>query len=207
VLAFLGFLVVAALSPGPTGAYARFVSRTGGSGAATLIEHAVLLPDQSVLVLTTAMGATSSLEVGGAPAVELTRSGVSVVSAAGGFLAAYVGANGERATFPSWFALFLLVPLAGTLVGGRRAGMGEPRWGERALRGAFAGLVYACLCVIAAWAATLVVPAWAGLVGGSVRLGPALGVTAALAGAWGVGGCVLGAALLARARPAATEPR
>jgi hypothetical protein len=208
VLAFMGFLVLAVVSPGPTGAYARFVSRTGGSGAAVVIEHAVLLPNQSVLVLTTAMGATTSLAVGGEQAVEITRSGVATVSAAGSFLAAYSGAAGDRATFPSWFALFLLVPLAGTMLGGRVAGAGVDRSAERAVRGLLAGLVYAGCCVVAAWAATLVVPAWSGLVGGSLTLGPKLLTTFVLALAWGVVGCALGALVLPRfARPAASGPR
>ena len=197
VLAFLGFLVLAAVSPGPTGAYARFVTRTGGSGAATVIEHAVLLPNQSVLILTTSMGVTTALSVGGEHAVELTRSGVATVSPAGSFLAAYTGAASEHAAFPSWFALFLAVPLAATVLGGRVAGLGTGV-GEGALRGALAGLVYAACCTVAAWAATLVVPAWAGLMGGSLRLGPSLPTVAALALAWGVVGCTLGAIVLPR---------
>jgi hypothetical protein len=204
VLAFMGFLVLAAVSPGPTGAYARFVSRTGGSGAATLIQHAVLLPNQSVLVLTTSMGATTTLTVGGEDAVELTRSGVSAVGPAGSFLAAYSGAASDHAAFPAWFALFLAVPLAATALGGRVAGMGARRWSERVVRGALAGLVYAVVCLIAAWAATLVVPAWSGLVGGSLMLGPSLPTVLALALAWGVGGCTLGALVLPRFAERAT---
>jgi len=157
---------------------------------------------------TTAMGTPTSLSVGGAPAVEITRTGVRVVGAAGSFLAAYSGATGDRATFPWWFAMFLLVPLAATLLGGRAAGIGEARWFERAIRGALAGFIYAGLCVVAAWAATLVVPAWSGLVGGSLRFGPELGTVFVLALAWGVLGCALGALVLPRLmRPAVSGPR
>ncbi|TMK23223.1 MAG: hypothetical protein E6G65_00820 [Actinobacteria bacterium] len=46
-LAFAGFLVLAVLEPGATGAYARFVDRSSGSGAALLVQHALLLPNQS----------------------------------------------------------------------------------------------------------------------------------------------------------------
>ena len=51
VLALVGVLFVAALSPAPVGSYARFVDRAGAGGAATLVGHALLLPNQSVLVL------------------------------------------------------------------------------------------------------------------------------------------------------------
>jgi hypothetical protein len=207
VFAFVGFLIVAALSPGPTGAYARFASRTGGGGAALVIEHATLVPNQSVLVLTTAMGATTSLAISGEPAVAITRSGVTAVSAAGGFLAAYTGATSDHAAFPSWFAAFLLVPLVGTVLGGRTAGLGATRWGERAVRGLLAGVVYAIVCTIAAWGATLVIPAWSGLVGGSLTLGPEPATVFLLSLAWGVVGCGLGALTLPwSARASATEP-
>jgi hypothetical protein len=209
VLAFVGFLAVAAASPGPTGAYARYTTRGGGSGPVLVIEHAALMPNQSVLVLTTAMGATTFLAVGGEPAVEITRSGVTTVSAAGGFLAAYTGATSDHVALPSWFAAFLLVPLGGTLLGGRTAGMGTARSGERAVRGLLAGVVFAIASTVAAWGATLVVPAWAGLVGGSLTLGPVPATVFVLSLAWGVVGCTFGAFTLpkfARAR-SATRPR
>ena len=208
VLAFVGFLVLAAVSPGPTGAYARFVSRTGGSGAATVIQHAVLLPNQSVLFLTTSMGETTSLSLRGEPAVEITRTGISAVGDLGGFLAAYSGASGDQADFPSWFAVFWLIPLAGTLLGGRAAGSAVRTWGERLIRGTLAGCVFALVCTVAAWTATLVVPAWAGLTGGSVTLGPDVPATFARALVWGLAGCTLGALVLPRfARPRATGSR
>ena len=194
VLSFVGFLAVAAASPGPTGAYARFVSRTGGSGAATLIEHAVLVPNQSALVLATAMGSTTSISVGELTAVELTRSGVAAVGDVGGFLASYVGAAATDARFPGWFALFLLAPLVGTIIGGHAAADDE-RGRERVIRGAAAGIVYAALCVMGAWAATLVVPVQPGLVTGSLVLRTDVVVTLALALVWGVVGCAVGAVL------------
>jgi hypothetical protein len=206
LLAFVATLVVAAVSPGPTGAYARFLTRTGTTGAAAVIQHAILLPNQSVLVLTTSMGATTSLAVGGRPAVEVTRSGVDAVSPEGVFLAAYVGAAGDHASFPPWFGALVLVPLAATVLGGRAvAARGDPR-SERAVRGALAGVLFAAFCVAGAWAATLVVPAWADTVGGSVSFGPSLTSVAVVALAWGVVGCAVGAATLPPPdRP--TEPR
>ncbi len=203
VLSFLGFLVLAAISPGPTGAYARFVSRDKG-GAVMVVMHASLLPNQSVLFFAGAMGGTTTLSVGGVPAVEITRGGVDAPGELGSFLAAYAGARGTQATFPPWFALVLVIPAGATLLGGRAAARGAAGRGERAVRGALAGLVFAAACVVAAWASTLVVPAWTGLVGGSVQLGPSLRAVFALGVAWGVVGCTLGAAALPRP---ATSPR
>jgi hypothetical protein len=64
------------------------------------------------------------------------------------------------------------------------------------MRGALAGVLFAGLCVAGAWAATLVVPAWADTVGGSVSFGPRLTSVAVVALLWGVVGCALGAATL-----------
>jgi hypothetical protein len=196
ILAFVATLVVAAVSTGPTGAYARFLARTGAGGAATVIQHALLLPNQSVLVLTTSMGATTSLSVGGRPAVEVTRAGVDAVSPEGQFLAAYAGAADDQASFPAWFVGLWLVPLAATLLGGRAVAVRSDPRTERAVRGALAGVVFATLCVAAAWAATLVVPAWADTVGGSVSFGPSLASVGLVSLVWGVVGCALGAATL-----------
>ena len=195
VLSFVGFLVLAAVSAGPTAAYARFVGRTGGSGAATVIQHAVLLPNQSAMILAVSMGATAQLSVAGEVAVELDRSGVRTTSEAGSFLAAYVGADGSRAAFPSWYALFLLIPGVAAVLGGRAAAAGIRPIGERLVRGASAGVVFALLCGLAAWAAALVVPTWANALGGSVSLGTSSLTTSALALAWGLVGCLLGAAV------------
>ena len=193
--AFVAVLLVAAVSPGPTGAYARFVSRTGGSGAVTVIEHAALLPNQSALVLPLAMGAHATLGVGGEPAVVLSRDGIDASQGAGVLLAAYAGAHGNAASFPGWFWAFLLVPLAATVLGGHAAAGDERRRGERALRGAAGGVAFAVLCVVAAWAAQIEVPAWADLTDGGATLGVPLLTTGGLALAWGVLGGALGAVL------------
>jgi hypothetical protein len=193
--AFLAVLLVGAISPGPTGAYARFVSRTGGSGAATVIEHASLLPNQSALVLPMAMGAHATLSVGGEPAVVLSREGIDASQGAGVLLAGLAGAMGYTASFPSWFWAFLLVPLIATVLGGHAAAANERRTGERALRGAGGGVVFAALCVVAAWAAAIEVPAWADLTNGGATLGVPLLMTGWLALAWGVVGGEVGAVL------------
>jgi hypothetical protein len=193
--AFLAVLLVAAISPGPTGAYARFVSRTGGSGAATVIEHASLLPNQSALVLATSMGATASLDVGGEPAVTLSRDGIDASRGAGVLLAAYVGAAGNSASFPAWFWGFALIPLIATVLGGRAAAGDERARGERVLRGALGGIVFAILAVVASWAAGLEVPAYPDLTNGGATLGVPILTTAGVALAWGVLGGIVGALL------------
>ena len=193
--AFLAVLLVAAVSPGPTGSYARFVSRTGGSGAATVIEHASLLPNQSVLVLAMSMGATATLDVGGEPAVTLSRDGIDASQGAGVLLAAYTGAAGSSASFPGWFWGFALIPLIATMLGGRAAAAEERRRTERVLRGALGGVVFAGLVMLASWAAGLEVPAYADLTNGGATLGVPLLTTGGLALAWGVLGGIVGAFL------------
>ena len=193
--AFLAVLLVGAISPGPTGAYARFVSRTGGSGAATVIEHASLLPNQSALVLPMTMGTHATLSVGGEPAIVLSREGIDASQGAGVLLAGLAGAMGYTASFPAWFWAFLLVPLIATVLGGRAAAGQERSTGERALRGAAAGVVFAILCVVAAWGARIEVPAWASITKGDATLGVPLLATGGLALAWGIPGGAIGAVL------------
>jgi hypothetical protein len=193
--AFLAVLLVAAVSPGPTGAYARFVSRTGGSGAATVIEHASLLPNQSALVLAMSMGATATLDLGGEPAVALARDGIDAGQGAGVLLAAYAGAAGNSASFPAWFWGFALIPLIATVLGGRAGAGDERRRGERVLRGVLGGVVFAALVVVTSWSAGLEVPAYPDLTNGGLTLGVPLLTTGGLALAWGVLGGVVGAVL------------
>ena len=207
VLSFIGFLALAAVSAGPTGAYARFVGRTGGSGAAAVIQHAVLLPNQSAMILAVSMGGTAQLSVAGDSAVEVDRSGISTTSEAGAFLAAYVGASGTSARFPSWYAVFLLVPAVATALGGRAAAAGVKHRGERLIRGASSGVVFAVLCGLVAWAAALVVPTFARALGGSVSLGVSPTTTTALALAWGVVGGLLGSFLPDPRRPMGDRDR
>jgi hypothetical protein len=196
VLSFVGVLLVAALSPGPVGSYARFVDDAGAGGVATVVEHALLIPDQSVLVLATSMGATTTLRIGPNGAVDLTRAGVVANGSAGEFVAAIVGSPDlELARFPWWFAGFLLVPLAATSIGGRKAGADAPSIGERLIRGAAAGIVYAGLCVIAVWAASITVPTWGIGRFGSIAIGASPLVAGALAVAWGVLGGSVGATI------------
>jgi hypothetical protein len=160
-----------------------------------VIEHASLLPNQSALVLPMTMGTQARVSVGGQPAVVLSREGIDASQGAGVLLAGLAGAMGYTASFPVWFWAFLLVPLIATVLGGRAAAGQERSTGERALRGAAGGVVFAILCVVAAWAAGIEVPAWASITKGDATLGVPLLATGGFALAWGVLGGAIGAAL------------
>jgi len=203
-LAFIGFLVVAVVEPGPTGAYARFLGRTEGRGAALVLQHAALLPNQSGLVVAMSMGATVHGTVGEEVAATFSREGVRTEGETGGFLAAALGAGATEAAFPSWFVVFWAVPAAAAFVGGRRAGQGSAGQGsagegarsprERALRGALAGVVFAVMVTVVVWASGIEIPAQASLLGGTVGLRVGSIATVGVLGlAWGVPFAALGA--------------
>jgi hypothetical protein len=197
-LAFAGFLLLAVLEPGATGAYARFVDRSGGSGAALVVQHALLLPNQSAMILATSMGVPTSLEVGATTVVSLTLSGIHTEGNVGAGLAALVGASSTAAAFPVWYLAFLAIPAAATLIGGRTAGRAAGGRPEAALRGALAGVVYAVLCGIATWAAAIVLPPWSAILGGSLRLGADPASTTLVTLLWGVTGGVIGSTVVER---------
>ena len=208
-LAFIGFLLLAIFQPAATGAYARFVNRSGGDGAVVLVQHALLLPNQSSMILSTSMGAPTTLSVGDHLAARITLAGIRPVGSAGSFLATLLGSPRSGIDFPHWYLGFLVVPAAATLVGGRRAGTGSPSGREALVRGSLTGVVYAALCGVTAWAAAVVLPPWAGAIGGSLRLGTDVVPTTLLALVWGVGGGVAGASLSRRwpeKRPTAPSP-
>jgi hypothetical protein len=210
VLAFVGILLAAALSPAPVGSYARFVDHAGPGGAATLVEHALLLPNQTVLVLATSMGATTSLQVGTNGALDLTWRGIEANGSAGGFLAAIAGsADLQVARFPWWFAGFLLVPLAATVIGGRAAAVDAGTFRARVGRGAAAGVVFAALCALAVWAASITLPTFGLGHLGAITIGASPLITGLLAAAWGVPGGAAGAAIPwpAKLRASGARPR
>jgi len=200
-LAFAGFLVVAVLRPGSTSAYARFVGRTGGSGATLVVQHALLLPNQSSMILDTSMGAPTTIALGDTTIVRLSITGVDAIGKEGGAVAGIVGAGSSQANFPTWYWAFLLVPATATVIGGRTAGGGARGRREAAARGALAGVAYAALCTISAWFAAIVLPVFAATIGGSVRLGTDPIGTAFAAAVWGIIGSTIGALSAAAARP------
>jgi hypothetical protein len=205
-LAFAGSLVLAVLAPGATAAYARFVDRSGGSGAALVVQHALLLPNQSSMILDTAMGAPTTLTVGNTTVVELTLTGARAIGPAGEVVTAFIKAGSQEAHFPAWYRAFVLVPAVATVSGGRTVGGGAGGRPEAAARGALAGVVYALLCAIASWFAAIVLPVFASTIGGSVRVGTDPIATFLVASVWGVLGGVAGAALWSP-RSATPRPR
>ncbi len=136
-LAFAGFLALAALEPGATAAYARFVDRSGGSGAALVVQHALLLPNQSSMILDTAMGVPTTIRVGDMTVVEVTMTGVRAIGAPGAAVAGLVHAGSQEADFPAWYRAFVLAPAAATVIGGRtaRSPVSSTRRSSRSPRG------------------------------------------------------------------------
>ena len=115
-LAFVAFLVLAAVKPDGSAAYARFVRDSGRVGAVTVAHHALLLPDQSVWVLAPAMGGSTQVVVSSAEPFPstITLSGIDE-----GALGLFLDPTGElsgggRIALGGGFYLFLLVPLAAT---------------------------------------------------------------------------------------------
>jgi hypothetical protein len=187
--------VIAVFSPTQLGGYARALDRAGNAGAIAAAAHALLLPNASVLVLSSSMGATTSLSIGSEGGLALTPGSVGADGAAGGFVLAVLGAGRTDAVrFPWWFAGVYLVPVAATVLGGRSAASDATSFMERTIRGAASGVVYAALCGVAVWAASIRFPAW--WIGGeSVSVSAPVVAVGALALAWGVLGGAAGGAI------------
>jgi hypothetical protein len=207
VLALVGALLAAALSPSPVATYARALDRAGAVGAAAIVQQALLAPNGSALVLATSMGATTTFVLGPDGEIEVTREGVHAEGVLGGFVAAVLGANGpDVARFPWWFAGWWLVPAAATVVGGRAAA-GRAARAEGALRGALSGAVYAVLCAVAVWAASITVPTWGLGRAGEITIGTSPILTGALALAWGVIGGTVGGTVVRPAKMLSARER
>lgn len=191
-LAFVGFLALAAVESGATRAYGRTVGDLGAGGAVAVVHHALLLPNQSAMILAASMGAPVELFVGES-GISIALGGIETIGDAPLFDLLAVPDDGVD--LPSWYLAFVLIPLAGTIAGGRRAGEGARSPRERALAGALAGIVYGLGVTAAAWAATIEVPVLTGFFGGATRLGPNLGRTVVAGLVWGIAGCAIGAVL------------
>ena len=208
-LAAVGLLVLAAIRPQGLATYSRVVSANGPRSAVLLVgHHALLLPNQSFLVVAPSMGGCTSLS-GPGGTVPLVCPGTLPALDDPGFVPAV--ARGEIArtpapdvpmrSMPPGYWVFLLVPAIATVGGGRWAGRtwrGRSGRRERALRGAGAGVVFAVLMGAGTWMASIDVgltlsptsfPA-------SFTLGASPVGTASLALVWGVIGGALGAWLL-----------
>jgi hypothetical protein len=195
-LAFVAFLVLAAVKPDGTGDYARFVRDSGRVGEVTVAHHVLLLPDQSIWLLGPAMGGSTQVVVFGAESFPGT---VKMSGVDEGALALFLDPTGEvgkgHVVLGGGFYLFLLVPLVATVLGGRRAASRAAGSAERVLRGLGAGAVFGVLMATAALfsAASLPLPLLGQFDVLPVSIHAAMPSTALLALAWGAAGGALGA--------------
>jgi hypothetical protein len=196
-LALVGFLVLATVETGATSMYARTMRDAGSAGAILVVHHALLLPNQSTMILATSMGAPTELAVDGETAARLSVGGVEAVGDYGAFAEGYVGRSALR--FPSWYRGFLLVPAVATVLAGRSVRAGTTKRIEALVRASLAGVGFAALAATAAWIATIVIPIAA--FGGSMQIGADPLTTLLVALPWGLVGCLIGSATPAGRAP------
>ena len=195
-LAFAGFLVLAAIETGATSAYARAIGREGPVGAVLVVHHALLLPNQASMILSTSMGAPAELSVDGETAARLSIRGIDTVGDYGTFAGAYLGLSGDHLGFPWWYRLFVLAPAVGTVLGGRRAAARAPDRREAFVRASAAGVGFAVLSAAAAWIAAIAVPIV--LDGATIRFDANPSTTLLVGMPWGIVGGLLGSRIGSR---------
>jgi hypothetical protein len=206
-LALAGVVILAAIRPAGLDAYARAVSANGPRVAALLLgNHALLVPNQSFVVLAPSMGGCTAVW-GSEDHEPLLCSGrLSSVDPQIVLLDAAIIARGESVAessrpLPFAYAVFLLVPLVATVLVGRSVAAGATRAGrgQRVALGAGAGVVFAVLVGVGTWMASITVRAVEVSAGGtrtgSVTLGARPLATGLLAIAWGMIGGAVGAAI------------
>ena len=208
-LAAVGVLLLAAVRPQGLATYSRVVSVNGPRSAVLLVgHHALLLPNQSFLVVAPSMGGCTSLS-GPGGTVPLVCPGTLPALDDPGLVAAVAREDVARTpppdvptrSMPPGYWAFLLVPAIATVGGGRwagRTGRGRSSGRERALRGAGAGVVFAVLMGAGTWMAVIDVGLTlnATTTPASFTLGASPVGTASLALVWGVIGGALGALLV-----------
>ncbi len=214
VLSYVGLLVAgfvrpeaaeALLTPS-TARYHRALFGPVGTGAVVVAHHLAVAPNEATFVLVPAMGGcvgAYGLEDG--PERFLCYGRFPREVAAPAALGGPSGTAGPvaRTRFgaaPAPYLLFLLVPTAATILGGRRAAQGLRGGSRRAAAavGVLAGVAYAILLVPLGWFASISAAGSVRLPGlldasGAVRLGPGLVGAGLLALGWGVAGGAAGA--------------
>jgi uncharacterized protein DUF6350 len=200
-LSFGAFLVLAAVHPGDTRTYFEAVFRRGTMPGVTLLGlTALLTPNLAAWVLFPSMGACVTL--GGATSQCLLSyghfpgPGPGAGGGLGGVVAGFAPATQTNA--PAAYLLFLLIPVAASVVGGvRAAARGSPASRtEATLLGAAGGAVFGALCAGLVLLASIDGSVGQGLgrsAGSSFRLGPDPLPSIMLALAWGIVGGALGA--------------
>jgi hypothetical protein len=181
-LSFLAFLLLAATHFDQTRAYAHFVG-SGTGGAVAVLHHALVLPNQSSMLLSIFSGVPTTLAFGRA-AVEFSLTGVS--DPRGMFFPGAV-------EFPGWFWGFVAVPAVAAFLGGRATAEEDVRQPQALLRAGIGGVGFAILAGLTAWAAAIRIPVLAAF-GAELTLGAdpwrtalltlPFGVLVGLPGAW-----------------------
>jgi hypothetical protein len=180
VFGTIAFLVLIAVRPSATRWYARTLGDAGAGGAVAIVHHALLVPNQSAMILATASGSPVRLTAGDTILVSVSLTEVDAT-----------GFGGDAIALGRGYLVFLLVPALAAIMGGRSAGEGARSARVAIACGALAGGIYALLAGVLAWASSVQAPL-PGL-GSQASLGSAPAVTAALGAAWGVAGGVVGA--------------
>lgn len=222
VLAFVGFLVLAAVEADVTRAYFEGISEGGARGATViLVHHVMLLPNQSMWMLVPAMGGCDGFSFsaqGATGSFNFLCYHRFPAGAPTDAVDPFLGTSGigNFETAPVGYFLFLLVPLVATVVGGRVAARrsGAENRAEGGVAGALAGVVYGVLVLVGIVLSRFTVSAegsFAGLgaQGGSGSVGPDLVVGTVLGVVWGLAGGALGGLMATRrlaARPAQPPP-
>ena len=208
-LSLLGLVVMAAVRPSAARAYVDGTLGGGARGLDELVHHALVLPNQSIWVLSPAMGSCDGV-YGSADTVDLLcyrRVPRNVFL--GRLLSCPAGRPWDCVRFesaPSELFAFLLVPLAATVLAGVGVGPRAASRGEAAAIGALAGIGFAALVAAGAVLGGVALTVRSqGSAPVTTMVGPPLWLTAAVALAWAVVGGAAGA-LLASGRRARSVP-
>lgn len=203
-----------------TGRYFQTVFERPAEGAIVLAHHLALAPNEAAWVLVPAMGGcTGSFPNEGEPDRSLCYGRFPEDVAIPAWILPPSATAGPVATTrfgtaPAPYFLFLLVPLAAAMLGGRRAAAlgldeGVSVSDRRAVfLGVAAGAVSSVLVVVVGWAASISVSGSLTLDGvtdpsGATRVGPGLLLGGLLALGWGMVGGAVGALVTSRSTRAA----
>ncbi|MGH2682610.1 MAG: cell division protein PerM [Actinomycetota bacterium] len=212
LLAFLGYLVVVALNPDvPLPFSPDFFEAVGSQGLAglnLLLVTILVVPNIAVWVLVPAMGGSMGFDLAGFSFQFLSYGRFPTGATQIPQTATPVPIPGlpQLETAPAAYFLFLLVPLAATILGGwwaaRRAPARSP--GDGAAVGAMTGVVFAAAITLLVVLASIGIGFSAGIQAlaqsGRGHIGPPILLGALLSLVWGVGGGALGG-LLGGRRP------
>jgi hypothetical protein len=212
VLSLACLLLIAALRPsGPEGYVDQLRSLAPRTGALWLGHQGLLLPNQATLALVPAMGACDVVTLDGRSAPVLCVDRLPAGRDPSEWLVSAIDDTPGTPTrsAPVVVRILLLAPLAATAMGGWRAGAAAGSVWAGAARGLLAGVVFATLVGIAAWASTVTIeshPAGPASGGRAIEIGARPLEAAAYGLAWGaVVGAVSGAIVGLRARARAAE--